>query len=80
MKRSRSQVSREMSPGANEEGFPSRVENEEMVGVEELHGLGRDNGDNHVTVVGAGPAGLMLAFVYKMRMLVSLLTSKVQIS
>jgi hypothetical protein len=55
MKRTRSTRSLEMAPGKNNEGF-------------HLHDASMQNGtlgskddNNHVIVVGAGPAGLMLA-------------------
>lgn len=63
MKRSRSQVSREMSPSIDGEGFPLKAENNEILGLKETNGAPSNNGVGHVTVIGAGPAGLMLAYV-----------------
>jgi hypothetical protein len=79
MKRSRSQLSREMSPGVNDEGFSSRAENEGMLGVEQRNGSGKDNGLQHVIVAGAGPAGLMLAYVIGKCLGLSLLMLTVRI-
>ena len=52
-----------MSPGANNEGFSSRTENEGMLGVVETAGARVEDTANHVIIAGAGPAGLMLAYV-----------------
>jgi hypothetical protein len=56
MKRSRSQVSREMSPGVNDEGFLHKQQGNEIFTA------GKADNDSHVIVAGAGPAGLMLAY------------------
>jgi NADPH-dependent 2,4-dienoyl-CoA reductase/sulfur reductase-like enzyme len=57
MKRTRSTRSLEMAPGKNNEGFhDASMQN----GTSDAHSVTKDD-MNHVTVVGAGPAGLMLA-------------------
>jgi threonine dehydrogenase-like Zn-dependent dehydrogenase len=61
MKRSRSQVSQEMSPRANEEGFLHKLHENEVFGLEATNGARREDSSSHVIVAGAGPAGLMLA-------------------
>lgn len=61
MKRSRSQVSQEMSPGANEEGFLHKPPNNEVFELEATNGARWEESLSHVIVAGAGPAGLMLA-------------------
>lgn len=56
MKRSRSQVSPRMSPGANDEGFPV-ADGGAMNGVQTQE----ESAVRDVVIAGAGPAGLMLA-------------------
>jgi NADPH-dependent 2,4-dienoyl-CoA reductase/sulfur reductase-like enzyme len=57
MKRTRSTRSLEMTPGKNNEGFSdASMQN----GTSDTHPFTNDD-HNHVIVVGAGPAGLMLA-------------------
>lgn len=51
MKRTRSQVSPTMSPGANNEGFDGHING---------HANGVDSDVENAVIVGAGPAGLML--------------------
>ena len=65
MKRSRSQVSQEMSPSANEEGFLHKSHNDEVSGLEATNGARGEDISSHVIVTGAGPAGLMLAYVLR---------------
>jgi NADPH-dependent 2,4-dienoyl-CoA reductase/sulfur reductase-like enzyme len=55
-------VSRDMSPGMSEEGSSHKAEENGILGFGDTNGRGRDDRVNHVTVVGAGPAGLMLAY------------------
>ena len=57
MKRTRSTRSLEMAPGKNNEGFhDASMQN----GTSNAYSVTRDD-TNHVIIVGAGPAGLMLA-------------------
>jgi len=50
-------ASEAMSPGMDNEGFPVEVQMTDVLDSES----GSSDGVSHVTVVGAGPAGLMLA-------------------
>jgi len=57
MKRTRSTRSLEMAPGKNNEGFhDASMQN----GTSNAYSVTKDD-TNHVIIVGAGPAGLMLA-------------------
>jgi NADPH-dependent 2,4-dienoyl-CoA reductase/sulfur reductase-like enzyme len=62
MKRSRSQASREMSPGVNNESFLHVPKGDEVFGLGETNRVGKEDDVSHVIVAGAGPAGLMLAY------------------
>jgi NADPH-dependent 2,4-dienoyl-CoA reductase/sulfur reductase-like enzyme len=59
MKRARSETPSDMSPGVvNEDYFDAVSHNGALT-----PGLAAEDDVSHVTVVGAGPAGLMLAYV-----------------
>ena len=52
-----------MSPGVKDEGFPRQPHDQHALGLAEANGLGNEDSYSHVIVAGAGPAGLMLAYV-----------------